>query len=188
MSKPNTKINVSNKSIERNDLPQLLSDSDEDIAAFVDAFFDACVRQDLDKDEAMQVLDASLETGDVVTEKPRIDLSGFYADDSPHFYCDKNLPEEEVNRLCDEFFEEVECGERSRIREAIKQGNAIMALEGFQPDALTNAIDMAVIAGRVTHGQAADEMASYAKEHKSLDGFLESRTWIKNKTGEKTGV
>ena len=41
MSKPNTKINVSGKSIDRNDLPQLLSDSDEDIAAFVDAFFDA---------------------------------------------------------------------------------------------------------------------------------------------------
>ena len=188
MSKPNTKINVSGKSIERNDLPQLLSDSDEDIAAFVDALFDACVRQDLDEDEAMQVLDASLETGDVVTEKPRIDLSGFYADDSPHFYCDKNLPEEEVNRLCDEFFEEVERGEKSLIMEAIKQADAIMALEGFKKTKLAIKTDEAVLAGQVTFKQVADEMVEYAKIHKKLDGFLESRMWIKDKTGEKTGV
>jgi hypothetical protein len=60
MSKPNTKINVSGKSIERNDLPQLLSDSDEDIAAFVDAFFDACVRRDLSESESMELLDTHL--------------------------------------------------------------------------------------------------------------------------------
>ena len=61
MSKPNTKINVSDKSIERNDLPQLLSDSDEDIAAFVDAFFDACVKHNLSESESMELLDTHFE-------------------------------------------------------------------------------------------------------------------------------
>ena len=152
MSKPNTKINVSGKSIERDDLPQLLSDSDEDIAAYVDAFFDACVRQDLDEDEAMQVLDASLETGDVVTEKPRIDLSGFYADDSPHFYCDKNLPEEEVNRLCDALFAEVDQAQELKLREAIRQVSTMFSLDEFESDRIFRVIREA------THsGQAADE-------------------------------
>ena len=63
--------------------------------------------------------------------------------------------------------------------DAIKQGNAISALEGFQPDNLTKAIDEAVLAGRVTNRQAANEMASYAKEHKSLDGFSATRDWLR---------
>lgn len=64
--------------------------------------------------------------------------------------------------------------------EVIKQTDAIMALEGFQKTTLSKTIDDAVIAGRVTNSQAADEMVEYAKIHKSLDGFLESRTWLKN--------
>lgn len=63
--------------------------------------------------------------------------------------------------------------------EAMKQVDAIFALEGFQPDSLSMAIDEAVLSGRITNGQAADEMVSYAKEHKSLDGFHESRDWLK---------
>lgn len=69
--------------------------------------------------------------------------------------------------------------EAMKRAEAIKQVNAIMALEGFKPDSLSMAIDAAVIAGRITNGQAADEMVLYAKEHKSLDGFHESRDWLK---------
>lgn len=64
--------------------------------------------------------------------------------------------------------------------EVIKQTDAIMALEGFQKTALSKTIDDAVISGLVTNSQAADEMVAYAKTHKSLDGFLESRTWLKN--------
>ena len=63
--------------------------------------------------------------------------------------------------------------------EAMKQVDAIFALEGFQPDALSMAIDAAVLSGRVTNGQAADEMVLYAKEHKSLDGFGETRERLK---------
>lgn len=63
-------------------------------------------------------------------------------------------------------------------KEAMKQVDAIFALEGFQPDRLSIAIDAAVFSGRITNGQAADEMVLYAKEHKSLDGFHESRDWL----------
>ena len=87
MSKPNTKINVSGKSIDRNDLPQLLSDSDEDIAAFVDAFFDACVRRDLSESESMELLDTHFEQQNE-PQKIEIDLTSFYAseDNEPHEY------------------------------------------------------------------------------------------------------
>ena len=63
------------------------------------------------------------------------------------------------------------------IEEAIKQADAIFALEGFQPSVQKRAIDNAVLNGRVTFKQAADEMAEYAKTHKNLDGFLKSRQW-----------
>lgn len=183
MSKPNIKIDVSDKSIDQNDLPKLLSDSDEDIAAYVDAFFDACVRHDLNEDEAMQVLDTSLDMNGVITEKPRIDLSGFYADDSPHFFCDKNLPEEEVNRLCDEFFAEVDRAQELKLREAIRQISAMFSLDDFESDRIFRVIREA------THcGQAADEIADYVNEHRTINGFFETRTWLRIKTGEKTGI
>ncbi len=38
-------------------------------------------------------------------------------------------------------------------------------------------MDEAVLAGRVTNQQIIDEMIAYVKEHKTTDGFIESRTW-----------
>ena len=61
--------------------------------------------------------------------------------------------------------------------EAIKQADAIMALEGFKKTKLAIKTDEAVLAGQVTFKQVADEMVEYAKIHKNLDGFLESRQW-----------
>lgn len=61
--------------------------------------------------------------------------------------------------------------------EAIKQADAIMALEGFVKTPLATKTDEAVLAGRATFKQVADEMVEYAKTHKNLNGFLESRTW-----------
>jgi hypothetical protein len=90
------------------------------------------------------------------------------------------------------------------MKEAIRQTDAIFALEGFDekeaqrkmdvavllgqiPSAELVAelamyeerrrIDAAVLAGRVTFDQVACEMAAYAKEHKTVKGFLESRPW-----------
>lgn len=107
MSKPNTKINVSGKSIERDDLPQLLSDSDEDIAAFVDAFFDACVRRDLSESESMELLDTHFEQQNE-PQKNEIDLTSFYAseDNEPHEYeALKILSDEEVQTIVGDVFD-----------------------------------------------------------------------------------
>ena len=67
--------------------------------------------------------------------------------------------------------------EVENIQEAIRQTDAIFALEGFAPTAQTRAIDAAVLAGRVTNAQVIEEMVEYAKEHKTTDGFIESRAW-----------
>ena len=109
MSKPNTKINVSGKSIDRNDLPQLLSDSDEDIAAFVDAFFDACVKHDLSESESMELLDTHFEQQNE-PQKIEIDLTSFYAseDNEPHEYeALKILSDEEVQTIVGDVFDNI---------------------------------------------------------------------------------
>ncbi len=64
------------------------------------------------------------------------------------------------------------------MREAIKQVDAIFALEGFEKTEQSKKIDEAVLAGRVSNQQAIDEMIAYVKEHKTTDGFfIESREW-----------
>jgi len=67
--------------------------------------------------------------------------------------------------------------EMARMKEAIEQTDAIFALEGFEPTAQTRAIDAAVLAGRVTRAQVADELRNYAMEHKTVRGFIETRSW-----------
>jgi len=67
--------------------------------------------------------------------------------------------------------------EIARIKDAIKQTDAIFALEGFEPTDQTRAIDAAVLAGRVTNAQAVEEMVEFAKKHKTTDGFIQSRAW-----------
>jgi len=67
--------------------------------------------------------------------------------------------------------------EVENIEEAIRQRDAIFALEGFAPTAQTRAIDAAVLAGRVTRTQVIEEMREYAMQYKTTDGFIESRAW-----------
>ena len=54
---------------------------------------------------------------------------------------------------------------------------AIFALEGFEKTEQSRKIDEAVLAGRVSNHQVIDEMIAYVKEHKTTDGFIESREW-----------
>ena len=61
--------------------------------------------------------------------------------------------------------------------ETIKQVDAIFALEGFEKTELKRRADEAVLSGRATFKQVADEMAVYAKEHRTLAGFIETRSW-----------
>ncbi|MBR4876112.1 MAG: antitoxin VbhA family protein [Rhodocyclaceae bacterium] len=67
--------------------------------------------------------------------------------------------------------------EAAQLREAIRQRDAIFRLEGFEPTDEIRAIDEAALAGRVTHGQAVEEMMSYFRQYKTLDGFIQSRIW-----------
>ena len=64
--------------------------------------------------------------------------------------------------------------EKAEMREAIKQVDAIFALEETEQ---SKKIDEAVLAGRVSNHQLIDEMIAYVKEHKTTDGFIESREW-----------
>ena len=70
--------------------------------------------------------------------------------------------------------------ERERLEWAIRQRDGIMALSGFKPTPLSRAIDEAVLAGRTTFAQARAEIIEWAKEHKSLDGFLATRSWAQH--------
>jgi hypothetical protein len=72
-----------------------------------------------------------------------------------------------------------------KIRDAIRQRDAIFALEGFEPTEQTRAIDAAVLAGRVTRTQVAEEMRDFAIRHKTTDGFVESRAWAKSRRDGK---
>lgn len=67
--------------------------------------------------------------------------------------------------------------EREAYLEATRQTDAIFALEGFQSTKLRQASVKAIVAGRLTGEQYIKELVEYAKEHKSLKGFLKSRDW-----------
>ena len=67
--------------------------------------------------------------------------------------------------------------EVQNMKKAFAQTDAIFALEGFEPDEQSRAIDAAVLAGRVTLEQVAEEMRDFAIQHKTTDGFVQSRVW-----------
>jgi vacuolar-type H+-ATPase subunit I/STV1 len=63
------------------------------------------------------------------------------------------------------------------MQDAFAQTDAIFALEGFEPTEQIHAIRAAVLSGRVTHAQVVEEMRDYAMQHKTTDGFIQSRAW-----------
>ena len=67
---------------------------------------------------------------------------------------------------------------RERTRKAMAQTDAIFALEGFEPTPETRVINAAVLDGRVTFAQAIAEVCAYVREHKTMNGFIESRSWV----------
>ena len=67
--------------------------------------------------------------------------------------------------------------EVATMQEAFRQRDAIWRLEGFEPDMQRRAIDAALLAGRVTVSQVSREMVAYVNQHKTADGFIESRPW-----------
>lgn len=66
---------------------------------------------------------------------------------------------------------------RASYAVAIEQTRAVLALEGMAPTEQDEAIDAAILAGRVSPEQAREELLAYVYEHRSVDGFIKSRTW-----------
>ncbi|WP_037586978.1 antitoxin VbhA family protein [Stenoxybacter acetivorans] len=68
--------------------------------------------------------------------------------------------------------------EIERMKENMRQADAIFALEGFEATEYRHAINAALLDGRVTRAQIIKELLDYANKYKTADGFTESRTWI----------
>ncbi len=73
------------------------------------------------------------------------------------------------------------------LQAALQQRDAIFALEGFAPDNDTRAIDAALLTGRVSLAQIAEEMCAWAAEHHTTEGFCASRPWLKSSGTQKNG-
>jgi hypothetical protein len=67
--------------------------------------------------------------------------------------------------------------QRGAYAAAIAQTEAVFALEDMGPTAQDKAIDAAILAGRVSPEQAREELLAYVIEHKTVNGFIESRPW-----------
>ncbi len=65
------------------------------------------------------------------------------------------------------------------LAEIMRQCDASFALEGFQPTPLHQAINDAVLAGRINLMDANEELRAWLREYKTSDGFLESRSWMR---------
>ena len=64
----------------------------------------------------------------------------------------------------------------SRLKNIIKQVDAIFALEGFQPTSSILDTDRAVLAGVGTYAESTKELVDYVKKHKTAEGFVYSKT------------
>jgi len=73
------------------------------------------------------------------------------------------------------------------MRAVFARVDAIHRLEGFEPTELQKRLRIAILEGRVTSAQAAEEMSAYAAEHRTLEGFLESRSWSKDSAATDRG-
>ena len=71
----------------------------------------------------------------------------------------------------------MDAAERTRMAKAIRQTDAIFALDGFEPTPHSKAINEAMLEGRVTPSQVIAELKAYLREHKTMDGFVASRSW-----------
>ena len=64
------------------------------------------------------------------------------------------------------------------LAEIMRQCDASFALEGFQQTPLRKAMNDAILEGRVGLEEAHEELFAWVREHKSTDGFFESRSWL----------
>jgi hypothetical protein len=67
--------------------------------------------------------------------------------------------------------------QRAEYAVAIEQSEAVFALEDMAPSAQDKAIDVAILAGKLSPEQAREELLSYLTGHKTVCGFIDSRAW-----------
>lgn len=67
--------------------------------------------------------------------------------------------------------------ERQRVLDAIQQSEAIHRIEGLEPTPMRRLICRAVLDGLATSAELAQQMTEYVGEHKTLEGFIDSRCW-----------
>ena len=92
---------------------------------------------------------------------------------------------DEQNRICKyypngeiEVLKDIKMNaQQQQTLNAIRQADAIAALENIQPTEMIRLTDKAVLAGRITFKQAADELRDYVAVHKTIDGFIQTRHW-----------
>lgn len=72
--------------------------------------------------------------------------------------------------------------ERARALDVIAQSDAIHRFEDFEPTELRQELDQAVLDGLVTHAQIAAELQAYIVEHRTTEGFLKSRPWLRKRS------
>lgn len=65
----------------------------------------------------------------------------------------------------------------SITKKEFQQVDAIFALEGFTPNADRRVIDEAILAGKITPSKVVEEIVEYVQIHKSMEGFIDSRSW-----------
>lgn len=64
----------------------------------------------------------------------------------------------------------------SELQANIKSRDAIFRLEGFEPTGSILLTDQAVLAGKGTYAESTQELIAYVKHHKTVDGFVYSKT------------
>ncbi len=67
--------------------------------------------------------------------------------------------------------------EAASLSEVMRQTDAIFRLEGMEPTVQHQVMDAAVLAGRITTAQLIVEMREYVTQHKTMAGFIQSRSW-----------
>lgn len=68
--------------------------------------------------------------------------------------------------------------ERQRMLKVFAQSDAVHWLGGFEPTALPKQLDRAVLDGLATNAHIAEELRAHIVEHRTTEGFLESRPWL----------
>ena len=87
------------------------------------------------------------------------------------YFLDKALLKELVMNVIEQ--------QSNATAKTAKQVDAIFALEGLNPDGLTEQFRRARADGKISSHALGEELLNYVERNKSLEGFAESRSWLR---------